>query len=91
MNVAKEQLEPLVHVIKTNQRAVPVWHVQFVVVVQVMRSTNDGNNTAKIVLSKPNDFFLTTHATMICPETARTLTNGKLVLNDPGEVSWGNS
>jgi hypothetical protein len=56
-----------------------------------MRSTNDGNDAAKIVLSKPNDFFLTTHATMICPETARTFANGELVFNDPGEVSWGNS
>jgi len=51
MNVVEEQLEPLVHVIKTDQWAVPVWHVQFVVVVQVVRSTDDGNDAAKIVLT----------------------------------------
>jgi hypothetical protein len=56
-----------------------------------MRSTNNGNNTTKIVLTKPNDFFLSANSTMIGAETTRTLANGKLVLNDPGEVSWGNS
>jgi hypothetical protein len=91
MNVVKEQLKPLVHIVETDQRAVPVRHVQLVVVVQVMRSTNNGNNTTKIVLTKPNDFFLSANSTMIGAETTRTLANGKLVLNDPGEVSWGNS
>jgi hypothetical protein len=91
MNVVKEQLEPLVHIVKTDQRAVPIWHVQLVVVVQVMRSTNDGNNTTKIVLAKPNDFFLSANSAVIGAETTRTLANGEFVFNDPGEVSWGNS
>jgi len=91
MNVAEEQLEPLVHVIKTDQWAVPVWHVEFVVVVQVMRSTDDGNNAAKIVFAQPNNFFLATHSAVISAETTRTFANGELVFNDPGEVSWGNS
>ena len=69
----------------------PVRHVQLVVIVQVMRSTNDGNNTTKIVLTKPNDFLLSPNATVIGAETARTLANGEFVFNDPGEVSWGNS
>jgi hypothetical protein len=59
--------------------------------VQVVRSTNDGNNTTKIVLTKPNDFFLSANSTMIGAETTRTLANGEFVFNDPGEVSWGNS
>ena len=91
MNVVKEQLEPLVHIVKTDQRAVPVWHVQLVVVVQVMRSANDGNYTTKIVLTKPNDFFLAANSAVISAETTRTLANGEFVFNDPGEVSWGNS
>jgi len=91
MNVAKEQFEPLVHVIKTDQRAVPVRHVEFVVVVQVVRSTNDGNDAAKIVFAKPNNFFLAAHSTVISAETTRTLAYGEFVFNDPGEVSWGNS
>jgi len=91
MNVAEEQLEPLVHVIKTDQWAVPVWHVEFVVVVQVVRSTNDGNDAAKIVFAKPDDFFLATHSAVIGAETTRSFANGELVFNDPGEVSWGNS
>ena len=91
MNVIKEQLEPLVHIVKTDERAVPIRHIQLVVVVQVVRSTNDGNNTTKIVLAKPNDFFLSTNAAVIGAETARTLANGEFVFNDPGEVSWGNS
>ena len=91
VNVAEEQLEPLVHVIKTDQRAVPVWHVEFVVVVQVMWSTDNRNDAAKIVLTKPNNFFLATHSAVIGAETTRTFANSKLVLNDPGEVSWGNS
>jgi hypothetical protein len=70
---------------------VPVWHVQFVVVVQVVRGTDDGNDTAKIVFTKPNDFLLTTHSTVVGAETARTFANGEFVFNDPGEVSWGNS
>jgi hypothetical protein len=28
---------------------------------------------------------------MIGAETTRTLANGEFVLNNPGEVSWGNS
>jgi hypothetical protein len=56
-----------------------------------MWSTNDGNNTTKIVLTKPNDFFLSANSTMIGAETTRTLANGEFVFNDPGEVSWGNS
>jgi hypothetical protein len=91
MYVAKEQLEPLVHVIKTDQRAVPVWHVEFVIVVQVVRSTNDGNNATKIVFTKPDNFFLAAHSAVISAETTRTFANGELVFNDPGEVSWGNS
>jgi hypothetical protein len=91
MNVVKEQLEPLVHIVKTDQRAVSVWHVQLVVVVQVMRSTNDGNNTTKVVLAKPNDFFLAANSAVIGAKTTRTLANGEFVFNDPGEVSWGNS
>ena len=91
MNITEKQLEPLVHVIKTDQWAVPVWHVQFVVVVQVVRSTNDGNDAAKIVFAKPNNFFLATHSAVISAETTRTFANGELVFNDPGEVSWGNS
>ena len=91
MNVVKEQLKPLVHIVETDKRAVPVRHVQFVVVVQVMRSTNDGDNAAKIDLTQPNDFFLSTNSAVIGAETARTLANGEFVFNDPGEVSWGNS
>jgi hypothetical protein len=56
-----------------------------------MRSTNDGNNTTKIVLAKPNDFFLSANSAVIGAETTRTLANGEFVFNDPGEVSWGNS
>ena len=91
MNVAKEQLEPLVHVIKTDQWSVSVWHVEFVVVVQVVWSTNDGNDAAKIVFAKPNNFFLAAHSAVVSAETTRTLANGEFVFNDPGEVSWGNS
>jgi len=28
---------------------------------------------------------------VISAKTTRTFANGELVLNDPGEVSWGNS
>jgi hypothetical protein len=56
-----------------------------------MWSTNDGNNTTKIVLTKPNDFFLSTNAAVIGAETARSLANSEFVFNDPGKVSWGNS
>jgi len=91
MDVAKEQLEPLVHVIKTDQRAVPVRHIEFVIVVQVVWSTDDGNDATKIVFAKPNDFFLATHAAVVRTETTRTFANGELDFNDPGEVSWGNS
>jgi hypothetical protein len=56
-----------------------------------MRSTNDGNNTTKVVLAKPNDFFLATNSAVIGAETTWTLANGEFVFNDPGEVSWGNS
>ena len=69
----------------------PIRHIQLVVAVLVVRSTNDGNNTTKIVLAKPNDFFLSTNAAVIGAETARALANGEFVFNDPGEVSWGNS
>ena len=91
MNVVKEQLKPLVHVIETDQRAVPVGHVQFVVVVQVMRSTNDGNDATEIIFTKPDNFFLAANSAVIGAETTRTLANGEFVFNDPGEVSWGNS
>jgi hypothetical protein len=59
--------------------------------VQVVRSANDGNNTTKIVLTKPNDFFLAANSAVIGAKTTRTLANGEFVFNDPGEVSWGNS
>lgn len=91
MNVVKEQLEPLIHVFETDQRAMPVRHVQFVVVMQVVRCADDGNNATKIVLTKPNDLFLSTNSAVISAKTARTLANGEFVFNDPGEVSWGNS
>ena len=91
MNVAEKQLEPLVHVIKTDQWAVPVWHVQFVVVMQVVRSADNGNDAAEIILAEPNNFFLPAHSAVIGAETTRTFANGELVLNDPGEVSWCNS
>jgi hypothetical protein len=68
-----------------------VWHVELVVIVQVVWSTNDGDNATKIVLAEPNDFFLSTNSAVIGAETTRTLANGEFVLNYPGEVSWGNS
>jgi hypothetical protein len=56
-----------------------------------MWSTNNGNDTSKIVFSEPDDFLLATHSAVISAETTRTFANGELVFNDPGEVSWGNS
>ncbi len=58
---------------------------------QVVRSADDGNDAAKIILAQPNNFFLATHSAVISAETTRTFANSELVLNDPGEVSWGNS
>jgi hypothetical protein len=58
---------------------------------QVVRSANNRNNTSKIVLAKPNDFFLSANSAVIGAKTTRTLANGEFVFNDPGEVSWGNS
>jgi hypothetical protein len=69
----------------------PVRHIELVVVVQVVRSSNDGNNATKIVLAEPNDFLLSANSAVIGAETSGTLADSEFVFNDPGEVSWGNS
>jgi hypothetical protein len=66
-------------------------HIEFFIGVQVVRRSNDGNNKVEMVLAQPDDFFLATNATVIIAVSPWSLTNGKAVLDDPCEITRGNS
>jgi hypothetical protein len=59
--------------------------------VQVVGRSNDGDNEVEMVLTQPDDFFLTTNAAMVVAVSPWSLTNGKAILDDPGEITRGNS
>jgi hypothetical protein len=56
-----------------------------------MRRTNNGDDAAEFVFTQPDDFFLPTNPTMVCAKPTWAFANSQLVLNNPGEVSWGDS
>jgi hypothetical protein len=66
-------------------------HVEFFVCVQVVGRSNDGDNEVEMVLAQPDDFFLATNAAMVVAVSPWSLTNGKAILDDPGEITRGNS
>jgi hypothetical protein len=68
-----------------------VGHIEFFVCVQVVRRSNDGDNEVEMVLAKPDDLFLTTNAAMVVAISPWSLTDGKAILDDPCEITRGNS
>ena len=64
---------------------------EFVVVVQVVGSSDDADQTAKMVLPNPDDFLLAVNPAMIVPIATRTFAHSEAVFNNPCEVPGGNS
>jgi hypothetical protein len=64
-----------------------VGHTQFVVGMQVMRSTTDVHNAVKIIFAKPDDFFLPAHFAMAGAVPAGSLADGELILDNPDQIT----
>ena len=58
---------------------------------QVVWRSDDGHDKIEMVFAQPDDFFLPTDATVIVAVSAGPFANGEAVLDDPSEVSRGDS
>jgi hypothetical protein len=45
----------------------------------------------KVVLAKPDDFFLSTYFAVTCPESTGPLTNRQAIFDDPRQIAWLNA
>ena len=66
-----------------------VCEVELVIVVQVVRRTNNRDDAAKVVFAKPNDLFLAANSTVVDAVATGALTNRELVFNNPREIARG--
>ena len=66
-----------------------VCEVELVIVVQVVRRTDDRDDATKIVFAKPNDLLLATNPTVVDAVATGALTNSELVFNNPCEIARG--
>ncbi len=66
-----------------------IGEVEFVVIVQVVRCTDDRDDASKIVFTKPNNLFLTANPTVVDAVATRTFANSELVFNNPREIARG--
>ena len=87
LNLAVERLQPFAKIVDSREGAVQVRHVQFFVVVQVVRCRNDADDTTEAVLAQPDDFFLPAHPTMVVAAAAGSLAHCEFVFHEPGEVA----
>ena len=89
----KQSASPLINffVVLIVERTVLIIDAEFVVVVQVVRSSDDADQTAKMVLPNPDDFLLAANPAMIVPIATRTFAHSEAVFNNPCEVPGGNS
>ena len=66
-----------------------ICEVELVIVVQVVRRTNNGDDATKVVFAKPNDLFLASYSTVVDAVATGALTNSELVFNNPCEIARG--
>ena len=90
-NVVVKDAQPGVHFVTIDQWSVAIGEIEFVVIVQVVRCTDDRDDATKIVFTQPNDLFLATNSTVIDAVSTGPFTNGNLVFNDPREIARGDS
>jgi len=88
-NVVVKNAQPRVHFVTIDQWSVAIGEIEFVVIVQVVWSADDRDDTAKIVFAEPNDLFLTANPTVVDAVATWAFTNSELVFNDPCEVARG--
>lgn len=83
----EEGATPLVDVVTGEEGQMSTRHSQLVVRMQIVGSAADVDDAVEVVLTQPYDFLLATNLAVARTVSARSFTNGELILDDPDEIA----